>query len=36
MCDKAVNTHRSTIKLFLNAIGIKKCTKKLLIDDFCI
>ena len=32
MCDKAVNIYPSTIKLFLNALWIKKCVIKQLIN----
>ena len=36
MCDKAASTHPSTVYLFLNAMRLKKCVIKLLIDVFCI
>ena len=37
ICDKTLNTYPSAIKLFVNAIRIKKCVINLLIDvSFCI
>ena len=34
MCHKAVDTYSSTIKLFLNAVRLKKCVIEQIIDTF--
>ena len=34
MCAKAVNTYPSTLNFFLNALLLKKCVMKQLIDVF--